>query len=178
MARNEEKFKYLRIKLFAKKAQSTLEYAIIFPLLFLMILGIWELAFMWHQYNSLEFVAKEISANIALLDNPCANRAEILNIIRERSAILHPSALTYTTKADGTIVTTQRYSSSPILEAKIDCSITDSYNMPLPILQMKAAHKLMFFSASLPNFKTGERIVIIPQNVSFISSKNITIPRY
>ena len=180
MARNKEKSKYLRINSFVKKAQSTLEYAIIFPLLFLMILGVWELALMWHQYNSLEFVAKEISANIALLDNPC-DSSSISNIIAEKTAILHPVPLTYTSKKNEkvtTLTSTQQYDSKPIVVAKIDCSATDVYDEPLPILQMTSAHKLMFFSASLPNFKTGGRIEIIPQNVTFVSSKNITIPSY
>ena len=180
MARNEEKFKYLRLIFLQKKAQSTLEYALIFPLLFLMILGVWELALMWHQYNSLEFVAKEISANIALLDNPC-NNSDVTNIIIEKTAILHPVPLTYTIKKNGKVTSftsIQQYDKKPIVEAKIDCSAMNVYDEPLPILQMTSAHKLMFFSASLPNFKTGERIEIIPKNVTFVSSKNITISKY
>ena len=182
LARNEKKFKYTRIKLLKLKAQSTLEYAIIFPMLFLMIMGIWELAFMWHQNNSMELVLQDISSNIALLDgNPCVFDNNIQNLIIERTGILHPIDLTYAIKTDTNKITytsNQQYNGNPIVTVNIDCSVSSDNITLSPTVQLKVAHKLMFFAASLPNFRTGERIEIIPSNINFVSSKSATVRQY
>ena len=183
MARNEEKFKYTRLSLYYKPAQSALEYALIFPILFLMILGIWELAFMWHQYNSMEMVLQEINANLATLNvSPCSNPDLMQSVIRDKSSYLHLSKLDFTRKKDGSIYTftsKQKYNSKPFIEARVDCSAVVKNGDVVPVVQLKSMHRLMFFSAKIPNLRPGaEPIEIIPSSVDFVSSKSATVREY
>ena len=182
MARNEKKFKHLRLRLFASNAQSTLEYAIIFPMLFFMIMGIWELAFMWHQYNSMEFALQDISSNIALLDgNICTTRNDVKDIITKRTAILHPTSLSYSSNTNGNMInyiSNQQYKNTPIVNVNIDCNVSTEYDNLSPTVQLQVTHKLLFFTASLPDFRTGGRIEIIPSNVKLVSTKSATARQF
>lgn len=177
MARDEKKFKYPRVSfkvhsLEEHSAQSTLEYALIFPLLFVMILGIFELALMWHSYNSLQFAAQDVASNIVLGDSlGCVSPEEMTSIVKKKTAFLQEKSLSFSyNDLDGvtTIQSNELYRGKPFVAAKIDCSFSQ-HN--LPKVQMQSVHKLHFFSASLPNFKTAERIILIPDNVVFTSTK-------
>lgn len=182
MARNEKEYKHSRLVLAKIKAQSTLEYALIFPILLLMILGIFELSFLWHQYNTVELATIEISANISLLnDFGCNNSVETQNIIRRKTSILSNRQLTFNYQKNGnenTYTSNEVFQGSPIAVVKIDCTSDDRNIHSLqsaPTVQLQAKHQLMFFSASLPNFRTGERIIIIPNNVNLVSTKKVTL---
>ena len=174
MARNEKKHK-------SSVAQSTLEYALIFPVLFLLILGIMELAFMWHDYNSVELVAREISANIAISEGlGCVSEERAQEIILKKTAILQERTLSFAqSKADKvmTFTSNEQYKGKPFVVVKIDCSPAgvNGGEQNAPSVQVQAVHRMRFFIASLPNLKTGERIVIIPDNFVFVSSKVVTL---
>lgn len=173
MARNEKKYKYSRlIKIRKYFAQSTLEYSMIVLMLILMIFGVFELGLMWHQYNSLEFATQDISSNLALLDNLGCGDAQTKDIIEKKTQIL-ASGINLTYKPDGNgYVSEQSYAGTPFVTVKLDCS------QKPPSLQIQSVHRLILISASLPNFKTGRRIVIIPDNVRFTSTKKVTLGKY
>ena len=180
LARNEKKYQ-------SSIAQSTLEYALIFPMLFILILGIMELAFLWHDYNSVEFAAREISANVALSNlHDCISEAQAKKIVEDRTAILQFAKLSFNSSknAKGDVMTfastAKNSEGTPLVTVKIDCSkdgkIVHSGNMA-PIVQVRAVHFLHFFIASFPNFRTGKRIIIIPESVNLTSTKIVTMAR-
>lgn len=177
---NEKKYKHTRIKLLVYKAQSILEFVLIFPLLFFMILGVLELAMMWHQYYAMEMVAQEINANIALYENyNLDNMSKFTNILEKKASHLYLSELTFpaTAKACSTsncfiLESSQKLNGKPYLSVKIDHSTT------VPTVSLKSLHKLIFFAASLPNFKDGTRIELIPSFVEFVSTKNATARKF
>ena len=179
LARNEKKYKYGAMRRFC--AQSTLEYALIFPVLFLLILGIMELAFMWHEYNSVELAAREISANIAVSAGiGCVSEEKAQEIVLKKTAILQERALTFNVQnTDGVMSFTsnEQYKGKPFVVVKIDCSPSgvNGGGIGSPSVQVQAVHRMRFFIASLPNLKTGERIVIIPDNFVFVSTKVATL---
>lgn len=183
MARDEEKSEYLRLSFCKLRAQSTLEYAIIFPLLFFMIMGIWELAFMWHQYNSMEMAAQSVSSNLALIKNHgCSNdtatKNEVKKMLIEKTSYLNLQELDFDTTKSGSIYyykSKQSYGGRKYLSVAIDCS---SPSEPvIPTVQFKAIHRLMFFSAKLPDFRGGS-IEIIPDSVEFVSTKNASARQF
>lgn len=184
LARNEKKYKYFSLSKDKKNAQSTLEYALIFPVLFLMILAIFELALMWHQYYSLENATREISANIVLDDEyRCVNQEDALSIIKKKTAFLQEKNLSFDTNILNNIMTftsNESYKGKPFVVVKIDCTLS-GFNpgkyQPAAQVQLQAVHRLHFFAASLPNFRTGKRIVIIPDNVVLVSTKVATLSR-
>lgn len=162
----------------AKPAQSTLEYALIFPFLFVIILAIFELAFMWHSYNSLESAAQDVAANIVLSEGyGCATQDEMLSIVKRKTAILQEREISFVANTvDGvtTLVSNEQYKGKPFVTAKIDCYAPAGSVRTSPSVQLQSVHKMHFFRASLPNLRTGERIIIIPDNVMFTSSKIFT----
>ena len=138
---------------------------------------------MWHQYNSMEMVLQEINANLATLNvSPCSNPDLMQSVIRDKSSYLHLSKLDFTRKKDGSIYTftsKQKYNSKPFIEARVDCSAVVKNGDVVPVVQLKSMHRLMFFSAKIPNLRPGaEPIEIIPSSVDFVSSKSATVREY
>ena len=124
MAHNEEKYKYSRL-IFSNacSAQSTLEFAVVFLILFFMILGIFELGFMWHQNNSVEFAAQDLSANLALLENWGCNDASTPDIVARKTSILASGVnLTFNSNTENFVTTyesEQLYGGKPFVRVKI-----------------------------------------------------------
>jgi hypothetical protein len=183
LARDAKKFKYSRLKQFPFKAQSTMEYAIIFPFLFFMIMGIWELAFMWHQYNSMEMALQDVASNLALLDGQgCTNSNEVIDVLKNKTRYLNVGDLDFNVTQNPSLVyfytSNQTFKGVPYLTAMVDCS--GVANEPVvPIVQLKSVHRLMFFSARLPDFRSGrEAIVLIPDKVELVSSKFSSAQKY
>ncbi|MBQ2870465.1 pilus assembly protein [bacterium] len=183
MAHNEEKYKYSRL-IFSNacSAQSTLEFAVVFLILFFMILGIFELGFMWHQNNSVEFAAQDLSANLALLENWGCNDASTPDIVARKTSILASGVnLTFNSNTENFVTTyesEQLYGGKPFVRVKINCTppnINGGSTSVAPVVQIQSVHKLLFMGTSLPNFRTGERIVIIPDNVTLTSTQKVTV---
>lgn len=174
LARNEKKSGYSGLKSI-RYAQSTLEFALVFPMLILLVLGIIELAFMWHQYNSVELAAREISSNLALIEtNACSDSAEVSDIIAKKTAFLQERQISFSVNAAENVATytsNESFKGNPFVVVKIDCNGRFSSFLPEQTVQVEAAHRLHFFAASLPDFRTGKRIVIIPSSVVLVSSK-------
>ncbi len=153
LARNEKKYQHRTVK----KAQSTLEYALILPLLILIILGLLEFAFIWQKTNSLEMATQEISANIATN----SNKNNIKNIIEKKTAHLQNRNLSFYTKEQNqsiTFVSNETIENTPILTLTITYSSIGQNLVTMPTVQTLLVHKLMFF----------------PQNIILKSTKTIT----
>jgi len=146
-----------------------------------MILGIMELAFMWQQYNSVELAARDISANLALLeDSGCSASGEALNVVSAKTDFLQERQLTFNVKAVDNVVTytsNEKFKDNPFVVVKVDCSGRLAPFQPARTVQVQATHRLHFFAASLPDFRTGRRIVIIPSSVMLVSSKIAEVSR-
>ena len=132
---------------------------------------------MWHQYNSMEMALQDVSSNLALLDGGgCSNSAQVVDVLKRKARYLNVGELDFTVEEKKSSVyyysSKQAYKGRKYLTVMVDCSGVESEPV-IPIVQMKAIHRLMFFSARLPDFREGsEGIVIIPDNVEFVSSKN------
>ncbi len=165
------------------QAQSTLEYAMIFPLLFFMIMGIWELAFMWHQHNSMEMAVQSVSSNLAFIKNHgCSNDAatqnEVKKMLAEKTSYLNLQELAFDTAKSGSIYyynSKQAYRGRKYLSVAIDCSL--QAEPVIPTVQFKSIHRLMFFSAKIPDFRGGS-IEIIPDSVEFVSTKSASARQF
>ena len=182
LARDEKKYCYSRLN-HSHKSQSTLEFALILPLLVLMILGIMELAFLWHQQNSLELAADEIAANLALVDGfGCYMSEEAKNVITNKTAFLQERKISFSsqiTNNANTYTSNESFKGKPFVVVKVDCikNSASSASSSSFSVQLQAVHRLHFFSASLPNFRTGSRITIIPDNVTLISKKKSVLTK-
>lgn len=148
-----------------------------------MIMGIWELAFMWHQHNSMEMAAQTVSANLALLDGHGCNTSkvnDVASLLQKKTSYLNLKKVSFNYSKPSSnmhlYTSTQAYKGRPYLTVAINCS--SNSDPIIPTVQFKSIHRLMFFSASLPNFRTGERIEIIPDNVMFVSSKHSSVSEY
>lgn len=157
-------------------AQSTLEYALILPLLFLMILAILELGMLWHRYNTMEMITQNISANISLdQSDSCISEENMDDLISSQAGLLdaaikeriESAPLVYEYNSD------EKFSDGQNLATiKIDCSTPETAS-----IQTSSYYKMVFFAVSLPNFATGKRIEIIPDKVKLTSNKITTINR-
>ena len=126
-------------------------------------------------------LSNEISANIIFSDSfGCVSQERALRVVEEKTAFLQEVKLSFAVQnSDGvmTFTSNETYKDRPFVTIKIDCSISgvNGFGVQTPSVQISAVHRLHFFAASLPNFRTGRRIVIIPDNVVLVSAKRVTV---
>ena len=138
-----------------------------------MILGIFELAFMWHNQYTIDQTAQEIATIISNSQRySCPENNVLQTIAQNKSQILHKRNLTFIHTITGNthrLTSEQSYKTNPLVRINISCGTSTE-------VQIQSVHFLKIFTASLPNLRTGEKIILIPDSVVLTSTKTYSIP--
>lgn len=177
------------------KAQNIIEFLFIMPILFLLTLAIFEVALFWQETNAIYNLNAEINATLATIgkDQPmkigedCPAALKALNLLKKKDSIISQEVNTYNINYDDGILPFAKYKFTsqqsvtvnnetlPKITLWVDCRspYEDGYTT-----QIEFFHKTMVLKATIPNFGTGEPIVIIPENTFVASPKLKTIKHY
>ena len=172
------------------KAQNLIEFAFIMPILILLTLAVFEVAFYWQEVNAIYSLNNEINANVAL-ENPsnlnfgqmCPAAITARDILQIKDSQISINDPVYKTEVlDGgepfalyKISSTSTIKGKPQVALWVDCR--NPYEDGV-VTQIEFYHKTLVMKASIPRFDKPEPIVIIPDNVFIASPKLNTVRHY
>lgn len=188
-------FKYIKKQ---RKCQNIVEFVLIFPLVIIITLVIFEVALFWQDVNAVYNLNAEINSNIALVDNSglamgetCPSATKALDILEKRDSMITQTKESNYTK---TIIDGQepfslyKYSTNDVTikdnngETKPQISMWVDCRSPFEegiTTQVEFYHKTLIMKASIPNFSDADNpIVIIPDNIFIASPKLNTTKQF
>lgn len=169
-----------------------MEFIFLLPILLILTLAIFEVAFFWQDVNAIYSLNTEINANAALVDTnlmtlgstcPAATKAE--SILENKAPIIAINKPTFSsTTIDGQepfalykYVSDTKVSTTgqPQITMWVDCRNPFENGI---VTQVEFYHKTLIMKASIPRFDKPEPIVIIPSDIYIASPKLNTIRHY
>lgn len=171
-------------------AQNIVEFAFVFPILIILTLAIFEVAFFWQDVNAVHSLNNEINANAALIDiqgimmgQTCPGAQSSVDTLKLKDATITMTHPQYTKeilngeepfalyKFDSDI----KIKDKPLVSLWVDCR--NPYEDGVTT-QLEFYHKTIVMKASIPRFDSPEPIVIIPSDIHIVSPKLNTIRHY